>query len=297
MSMTESHHSPILVIDRIEVIIYIPDADHYRYLYRTMWDLKSEGRAKTWRNKFQTRSTIALSSSESLFMEIGGTHRKNYVKFGWQPDALNDEAWLELYALCATLFDFGYLTLFNDAKVTYIEIAADYRYINITNLLVFDARVKNSTILPSFPEPVQTIYIGHRKHSPRRFCIYNKARQLRKVKDTEVDGELTRIETRLRRTGLSPRNLNELTNPFTTLSVCTKLESRALLPSQRFAAFMDQCDERGANAALHKCSLARRKQFSGILRRASCDWWQPETLWERWPQALQVLAPRYDLPI
>ena len=122
MSTAESTRSPTLIIDRIEVLINVADADHYRYLYQTMWDLKSEGRAKTWRNKYQIRSTITLPGAESLFMEIGGTHRKNYVKFGWQPDALNDEAWLELYALCATLFDFGYLTLFNDAKVTYIEM-------------------------------------------------------------------------------------------------------------------------------------------------------------------------------
>ena len=200
------------------------------------------------------------------------------------------------YVFLTSLLRDGYRTLFEHGIVTYLEIAADFKGVAVQDLFVFDDTLINTNIIPAHPKPTQTIYIGHRKHSRRRFCIYDKASQLQKLR-IMTDGDWTRIESRLRYTGLHTFELNQLANPFLSLRVCSQIHALQLFSSKSWRDFTLECERSGAHAALQKFSPARKKQHMGYLNRAACKWWIPHAFWGLWEPALTVVSPRAEFAI
>lgn len=295
--MVENYPSLLnLLIDRLSVVVYIECAEEYRNIYTILWNLFEDREARTWRTKYHTKSEIKLGDNARLNVWIGRTHGRNYAKFDWSPNKLTDRSSVNFYVLLRSMLPDGYRTLFERGLVTYIEVAADFSNIAVEELFVFEDTLVNTSIWPHYPEPTETIYVGHRKHSQRVFCVYNKALELRK-NGIQTEGELTRIESRLRYCGLNLFELKQLKNPFLSLRICSKIESLRLFPSISWRDFMVECEREGAHAALQKCPWASRRKRMSYLSRAHCNWWAPLDVWPHWDSALEILVPRPEFEI
>jgi hypothetical protein len=143
----------------------------------------------------------------------------------------------------------------------------------------------------------KTLYIGE-KSSNRRIAIYDKRAQLIATNTTlpaafkfNVPTEdVTRIEFRLKKLTLHLSALSKLSNPFGKLQIAAYLPSQAQDAITRL--FVLASHAYGVNAILYADWL---KQHSPSLKEAllssAVNWWNPTTVWESFPKAVDALMP------
>jgi len=280
-----------LFIDRIALVYYVSPSHEYSDFLNYLWSFQNDSPNKVWKTKYATKAMVRLSTS-FLYLQIGYSHYKGYVKFDFKPHAMTVADWAQLHIHLDALFESGYQSLIEKGLVTYIEIATDIPNMTAAELFPFDQRLTNSYRFPKPPAPPDpptpwdTVYLGH-KSSGRSTCVYDKTKHL-KAKGIKTKGQRTRIEARRKKLGLTISTLKSMPNPFATVGICPMSAVEAAYAEPQWQEFLTNALRHGPQIALGLAGK-RRKEYVNRLKTIQSDWWNPATLWESFLAAVDAL--------
>jgi hypothetical protein len=276
-------------VDRLVFTKSITDPEHYQALLGIMWAFKDAEGCELWKRKYTTHAKIMLETKAKVSMTAGYAHKKKFVNVDIQPHGLSTPQREELNGFLGYLFpDGGFQWLRKHANVSYIELAADFAKIDIGSLLPFHAYAHQSTRLPQYPTSLETVYLGA-KRSKRSICCYDRALWLQKNKGHIVPYAVTRIEARLRKTGIPLVDIPSLDNPFTPIGVCRLHDALGVSKSKAWQAFIELAVTEGAQVAFWAAGKYKA-QFLATLQSVQCDWWNPNAVWKDAKRSIERLA-------
>jgi hypothetical protein len=214
----------------------------------------------------------------------------------YNPDAIGPEGvekvgkfFNELYTFFNTHGDFP--DFWERFKITRIDLAVDLDHASLEDLIFYNARSQRWEVYPvenlKGKKYMETEYLGGISGA-KRLRVYDKKVELRKNKKIHLPNERTRIEYTLK---LSKplQQLFEIKNPFLTLGI---YEARALDEGNkkdwRWIQFLDSIRCRGLKGALSVIpKQTRRGNLKKLNKTAGFDWWNPDKVWETFPDALE----------
>jgi hypothetical protein len=179
-------------------------------------------------------------------------------------------------------------------EVTRCDLCTDITGVAVDELLFFYPKF---SVAQTWLSSGKTLYIGDRSSS-RRFAIYDKRAQLIATNaklpapfklDIPVE-ETTRVEFRLRKLPLQLISLGCLSNPFSKLQIVACVPEQCQDVITRL--FVLASHVYGVNALLYAGWLKDHTvQLKATLLSAGVSWWNPDSLWESFPQAVNTLLP------
>lgn len=277
-------------IDRIGLVIPIKSKEMHGHFCGLMKGMKgdSDSGYKYWRKKYQTNAIVPLSNTQTLRLQVGTTHHKSYVKFDFNPASLNLEEREHLYMHLGYMLEHGYDSLLTEAHVSYIEVATDCSWVVHKEHLPFDTKVRNSGWYPEFHDPSPTCYLG-RRGSERVIRVYDRAAKLKAYNKPAPDYPMTRVEAVLRGLQCKIADLSTVPNPLSTFGSCRFEELETSWKDARWANFLANSKSLGVPKAL-RLADADRKTFVQRLRSLVPSWWNSDSVWSAYPQALEFLT-------
>lgn len=290
-----------LIVDRIHMTISIgKNTNLYGVLIGQiagMKDIQSDlvpkGKITVSKQKYVTRLGYYPADKKRKIaeLEIGSTKSGHmYFKLGLYPSKFKSHEFAKLKDHLETLFQISYDVIFHDARVSYIELAADSMTYPMNTFIPFRQRINFSKVWKQHGEK-GSIYLGSNL-SKKRFCFYDKAKQLTDAKCAGEHKIRTRLEARLRHIGMAAFQISEhLPNPFSCLEIADLARARDVSTAVEWQGFLDQCLEDGSAHALSQCPKPVRKKYMTMLRTCAATWWNPDYLWQVLPRALEVIAP------
>lgn len=290
------------IIDRIHMTISIGKNTHlYGVLIGQlsgMEDIQSvlvpKGKITVFKQKYVTRLGYYPSDKKRKIadLEIGSTKSNHmYFKLGLYPSKFQSNEFAIFKEHMEILFQITYDLMFHTARVSYIELAADSMTHKFQTFIPFRQRINWSKTWPLEDLKKSTVNLGS-ELSKKRFCIYNKAKELADKKCAGKHKIRTRFEARLRHIGMSASDIQEhLPNPFSCLEIASLAKAREVSTSVEWHSFLDRCLEDGSAQALSQCTKPVRKQYTMALRTCAVTWWNPDYLWQVLPRALNAIAP------
>lgn len=292
-----------VVIDKVELICNL-SSQHFSMILNE-FSLTPEcykGRYKkiTKYNKngskyYAHQCVMPLHGNSKLIMIAGKTKDSFYLKFILNPSKMSDESWVELHEYMATIFEYGYHSLYAIARVSYIEFAADLKGVDFNDIFVLDNRV--TKYKDSFLN-IGTLYLGVRK-GLRQIAVYDKRKQLSKSGVNHLDA-LTRIEVRLCPKNLPLSELTSIKNPFASITVSPQSSLEALTGTKGGEGLIKMAYSlRGWLNSKSKLLMAyfmlmspyRSKQIAETVAKHQYQWWAPELIWAKALEAIAVLNP------
>lgn len=293
-----------LILDRIHLSMTIVSKEHYGIVMGQLEEMKAmqaqlapQGKISIRKKKYSTRLDYhpRKKGGKIADIEVGVTPEKHmYFRLGLYPSKFRDTDFEVLKSQLDALFNHGfYESVYETARVSYIELAVDSLKLERANLIPFRSRTNQSFIHENKDGSKGAVYLGGLK-SDTRFCIYDKAKQL---KDTQQAGHSqhkvrTRIEARLRHTKLSPCELvQSLPNPFKGLGLADRNSARLLTDNGQWHEFLDGCETAGSAATLAQCSKQTRKKNIDMLRICRIVNWKPDYFWGGLPAAIAAIEP------
>lgn len=256
-------------------------------------DLVPKGKITVFKQQYVTRLGYYPADKKRKIaeLEMGSTKSGHmYFKLGLYPSKFRPGEFAKFKEHLEQLFQISYKVMFHKARVSYIELAADSMTYESCTFIPFRQRINHSEVWLDNGKQ-GSLYLGS-KLSKKRFCIYNKAKQLTDSKCAGKHKIRTRFEARLRHIGMSASEITEhLPNPFSCLEIADLPKARALSADLQWQSFLDQCLEEGSAYALSQCQKPIRKKYMAMLRTAAATWWNPDYLWQVLPKALEVIAP------
>jgi hypothetical protein len=258
-------------------------------------DLVPKGKITVFESKHITRLGYYPADKKRKIaeLEMGATKTGHmYFRLGLYPSKFKPGEFTTFREHLELLFQLQYDKLFQQARVSYLELAADSLTYQLGSFIPFRARINHSMIWKSDGVPHGTLYLGSHL-SKKRFCCYNKAKHLLDSGDAGQEAIRTRIEARLRHIGMSTSEIPEkLPNPFTSLEIADVLKARKVSDDPNWQSFLDQClYGDGSATALSQCSKSTRKEYVAMLRASPADWWKPSFLWKGLGPAISDIAP------
>lgn len=295
-----------LQLDRIHQTLKIKSAEEYGVLLGQldeMWSIQKqflpEGRIgrgskgfQSWVNYFPRKKGRSIANLEVGIMDVD--HR--YIRLTMYPSNFQGNDFSKLKTHLNIFFGGGsnfYENLYLNARVSYIELAADSLTLQRNNLILFRRRTRCSRVKHLPDGTYGTSYLGS-KASSLNFTLYDKAKELieRKLPEAGKYPIRTRIEAQLRHTNLRcPELLESLQNPFSDLEVASMKRARELTKCLNWQAFLDDCVHHGSAKALEKCDKTLRKQRLEMLRECREAHWNPGFVWGGLASALSVINP------
>lgn len=290
------------IIDRIHMTISIgKNANLYGVLIGQLMgmkdiqsDLVPKGKITVSKQKYVTRlGYYPLDKKRKIAdLEIGSTKTSHmYFKLVLYPSKFQSNEFSQFKEYLEILFQIPYDLMFHTAKVSYIELAADSMTYQFHTFIPFRPHINLSEVWPLEVVEKSTVYLGSNL-SKKRFCIYDKAKELADKKCAGKHKIRTRFEARLHHIGMAASDIQEhLPNPFSCLEIANLAKAREASTSAEWHGFLDRCLEDGSAHALSQCTKPVRKQYMSALRTCAVTWWNPDYLWQALPRALDAIAP------
>lgn len=279
-------------IDKICLIHTIQEKEHYNAILQFMHGFIKEYKGKGhyyWKTKYSTNIKVNLDKQCDMVIRAGITHSKLYAKFEFNAGKISAEGWEYLCCLFELIFDDGYKTAYENFRVDYLEIAADFKGIEFSQVNAIDNRVKEFSDLY---KSVGSIYYGSKK-SKRGFIIYDKAKQLKEVKGVHLDHPLLRVECRLRLPNTKLKDIGEIKNPFIPLRIFDVSKKHPLATGLLWKKFKELIQESGCDAQAAYLSLSPIERQAIDYRVFLCRsyWWDPIKVWEQANTKFTLLSP------
>jgi len=258
-------------------------------------DLVPKGKITVSAKKYVTRLGYYPADKKRKIaeLEMGSTKSGHmYFRLGLYPSKFMPGEFAIFREHLELLFQMPYDVLFQQARVSYLELAADSLTYKLGSFIPFRSRINHSKIWKLNGVPHGTLWLGSLL-SKLKFSCYNKGKQLMDTGCAEHEVVRTRIEARLRHVGMTAAELLEkLPNPFISLEIADVLKAREISTDPDWHLFLDQClYEVGSAAALSQCSKSTRKKYIAMLRASAADWWKPSFLWKGLAPAIAAIAP------
>ena len=214
------------------------------------------------------------------------------VAIDFTPSKLTPHGWSLFREMLGTIFHDGPQQILSDFKLSKVEIAMDVK-VPFDELLCIAPGVatENLNYLAK-----GTRYLGQ-TGGKRTFCIYDKRKQLADEVAVDLGHDLTRIEVRLRRSGMSLSEMAVIDKPFGELVAVRKTALSRLIvehpgDSVLHAFFAHVMAGGSAQGAYLQLSKHRRKHLLGRLAPCSLGLNGRSEAWGAWiaQQSSQVLA-------
>ncbi len=287
------------MIDRIHMSISVSKSLHgylvsiLKGLPQMQSDYVPNGKITITEQHYLTRLNWYPAKNRKIAeLEIGSTksgHR--YFRLGLYPSKFRSDEFEHFKWLFTTLMPWPYAKLYEGARVSYVELAADSLTHMAHSFIPFRPQCWYSAIYVDGKGEPGTTYLGS-KTSALRFRIYDKHRQLQQKGLPSAYQKHTRFEAVARHTGLTPDELaSKMHNPFARLEVADLLTAQQMSKAKPWQDFLVQCLAVGSAAALANCYPNQRRHYVKHLRKAAAPWWKPEERWQGMPNALKVIAP------
>lgn len=213
-----------------------------------------------------------------------------FMRLEFNPAKIGERGLKRVRRLLRHVFLDQYEAVIAKAKITRLDLAADFDGIRLGSLAVTDAHKRKAGLWLGATGEVETIYLGSRD-SDAHLRIYDKARELREQQHISLSGERLRVEATIANRRFRLSELRALPNPFAGLVIVDlgTLETNDE-PAYRFQFFLDSCRQRGAHSALRLIAdKPTQARYRKCLAGAKVDWWAPDALWRGLPQALSGL--------
>jgi len=243
---------------------------------------------------YELSLNIPLGYGVKLFIQVGNQiPDRPYGRFEFNPSKVIEEDTLpclesELTCLC----DSTYEEWMSVHHVSRVDVAIDLEHVNINDLLITAPNYVRTGMWCSKGGRTETLYLGS-EQSPGRFIAYNKRAELLKHGHKDIGHDLTRLEFRLRKTGLTVSGLLSIPNPFQdvriySLRACEKLGEKSC-DLEWWSMFYDSSAYRGLHAALLKLPPQKRSKVKKAMEAGLLKCWKPWNIWKGWPSAIKPL--------
>lgn len=289
------------VVDRVGMTVGVGGGNSYAFLIAQMDDLLDNsmglllgGKFTIVKEKYSKRLNFWPEKKRTTAnIEVGVTKSKHkYFKLGLYPSKFRDGDLDKIKFILSTLFsDWSYEGLFASARVSYIEIAHDFLNKDTAFYLPYHSASRTSEFHKNPDGSNGSAYLGSKKSS-KRYCVYDKAKQLIETQGKSNLKKRMRVEVRLRKTGLKPVQLVDgLENPFQGLELLDVQTLVDLSDEAAWVDFVQACRCVGTASALKQCNKKLRKLYKARLESAKVGWWDANQWWSKWPSAVAAIQP------
>lgn len=283
-------------IDKISLIHTITNTEHYKTIITYMYVFKDEYQGKGkhyWKNKYCTKVNVKLDAQCNLHIVAGFTHGNLYAKFEFNVAKLSKEGWEQLYLVFLLLFEDGYKAAYGNLRVDYIEIAVDFKNVEFSQVNAIDNKVKE---LNDLYLDEGSFYYGAKK-SKRVIFMYDKAQQLKKIKDITLGYSLLRVEARLRIPKIKLKNITEINNPFLPFRIFDVSKDMPYAAGPLWAKYKKLVEVEGMHAQIAYLIFNPIERQALDLRFAlrSSEWWEPKKAWELAIKEFAILIPQSNI--
>lgn len=290
-----------LVIDRIHMTVGVTSKDHYSFLISQLYglldiqkDLMPKGKLTVRKETHLTQLNFWPAKGRKIAEIIGGSTKSKhlYLKLVLYPAKFRTGDFENIKSsINVLLSEWSYENLFFTANVSYVEIARDFVNKDCLAYFPYYPAARKSEVFFENNGDKGSTYIGAASSS-KRFCVYDKAKQLANKQGKSNFKRLMRVEARLKKTGLKPFELLEkLENPFDGLEFLSAEKLLCISDDDGWAVFVEQCRCVGTAQALYECEKQVRKIYKARLASAKVDWWDASKAWEGWPNAFAAILP------
>lgn len=290
-----------LKIDRIQMVLFVPSTELYSFYWGQLSGMKDiqktllpNGTLSLYTNKKKCFTALHVEPAPKRriaeLMVAATKSKHHYIKLSLYPGNLRAGELDMLNFWMENLLDgLTIKKLLKCASVSYLELAWDFLNKDNAAYIPYSPRARKSFVYQEKSEHKGGQYVGSVK-SNRRFCFYDKARQLKEVYGHSNFSCLARVEARLKKTGLKPvQLLDHLDNPFLHLSFLSVQSLRQASEDLAWQSFVDDCEKLGVALPLWACDKNTRKLYQARLDAAKVQWWNPGKAWESWPKAFTSL--------
>lgn len=170
-------------------------------------------------SKFYAGNGVGTGISFKFF----SIQKKPAIAINATPSKFSNDDWADFLSLLTLMFPFGPEQVWTEFRLSRLEVAVDIEVpLNEFVCLAPKVGVVDVAYLKD-----GTLYLGHR-YGRRSYCIYDKKKQLAEKMKVDLESDLTRVEVRLRHTGKTLGQLDELCKPFGNLLVLKRSRLVAL---------------------------------------------------------------------
>lgn len=284
--------------DRLSVTVPIPE-DERAVLTETISNLVTLGYVEKLHNKaiYRRSYSYPLGGAQTSKLHIkcdpyNPTY--NFLRFEFNPSGGHLG---ELQEAIHHIIPGGYDHFLANGKCTRIDAAVDVR-ISMNRILAWKAKVQKTSSY-SLGASIQTYYLGS-KTSAKQICIYDKVAEIKGANAALLCGKkqvpsfpLTRIEARYYEEW--PLNqLYSLPNQFAGMSLVAAPAGEL---DGYFEMFVLACRAEGPQLALALIKSPKvKKDFKARLKKGRPHWWNPESTWDGWAAATQLVLQKQIPP-
>ena len=235
-----------------------------------------------------TKSYSGKKWKTGAFFRFYSVNQKPAISIGFTPSKFSDEDWADFLSLLTIMFPGGPEQVWSGYRVSQLEVAVDVQ-VPFHELICLAPKV---TEIDLQYLKRGTLYLGH-EYGRRRYCIYDKRKQLAETSDVDLGHEMTRVEVRLRHTGKVLGQLESIVRPFGNLLVLRRSRLFALQKqnplSIELKAFVGAISK-GAVAQLAYLDLDpySRKLLLKLLRPIVLSLNGKAPKWEEWISKQQL---------
>ena len=214
-------------------------------------------------------------------------HSRPFLRAELNTDKLGSDGLAYVKSQLDYLLPFGYAQLLNNGKITRADFAIDIYGVHIEEIVTKPHRLRSHRSIVGQDSVLETVYFG----SPRgnQLVVYDKVKQLKSVNLEPEHEVMTRIEAR-RKPNLPFLSLPDMPNPFAKTEILDLSVINSLDPAYVLQLFRDSCRVRGLKAALKILPSPVRSKFLKTLNGTGYQWWNPDAIWEGWPENLDSLG-------
>jgi hypothetical protein len=178
---------------------------------------------------FKNHATIFAKSyagkewKTSVSFRFFSVKKSPAIAIDFTPSKLSEEDWADFLSLLAVMFPGGSQQVWTQFKVAKLEVAVDLK-VPFNDLVCLAPKVSKVDV-----QYVKrgTLYLGH-ENGRRHYCIYDKRKQLVETGGGDPGYAMSRVEVKLRPSGMLLQQINEIKRPFGNLLVLRKSQLSVL---------------------------------------------------------------------
>lgn len=290
-----------LFIDKLSCTHDVPWTDHQKHIAGFMMDLPKElgsgwmpGSQKGYKvaarfHPAQDNASNGQSPTSTNFVlfQAGPTKGQGgYLRMEWNPARFTTAQHNQIFKVLDDLFDLPPPTVAG-SKVTRADIAVEFPGIWIGDYC-FTRRKAPKRMLVYHAGKLETLYLGTKAKG--QFCIYDKAAHL-----GACTMSLTRVEYRAK-PGKRADELHTLKNPLASILVIDLAKLDLGVGEPQMKAMRAALRAEGIDSVLNSYPPEVRADWRKTILKARASFWNPEEIWQGWPDAIAAAFPPFGSP-
>ena len=211
-------------------------------------------------------------------VSLGFSFGTGVINIQVNPSKLSSKHWVEFQGYLDVLFEDGYHEIYENGVMSHAEFYCDVKDVNLEDYVLIDFGQRGTKHYKG------TTYQGGRT-APLVCTMYDKAKELK------IEGNLVRIEARIKRRDIRTIDLieSDLYHPLQQFIVISKKNLQLIAQEKGCPKIADKIIEFGLFKAINS---AARKSFATLIREHRAPWWDIDVIWQTHRELLQGLKPQ-----